>query len=141
MRYKYKKIKSFLFELQMDWVLHNDNSMLKGFHGIYELLLFFKCYLAAPRPTLRPLLRGQPHSPNVNHYFLHIRPEVHREPLSEVGSLSPVERLVGFELWTFRFWYKALTHLFQLDVLFLMQHISFLLQCRCENCPQTFILF
>ena len=28
---------------------------------------------------------------------LHIRPEGHREPRSEVGSLSPAERLVWFE--------------------------------------------
>ena len=44
-----------------------------------------------------PLSRGQPHSPDVNHCVLHFRPEGHREPHNKVGSLSPVERLVGFE--------------------------------------------
>ena len=36
-----------------------------------------------------PLSRGQPHSPDFNHCILHIRPEGHWEPHSEVGSLKP----------------------------------------------------
>ena len=43
------------------------------------LLIFCNCYLAT-------------------HFFvtaLHIRPEGHREPRNEVGSLSPAEHLVG----------------------------------------------
>ena len=87
----------------MDWVLHNDDSVLKEFHGTSELLLFLNCSLAAPLPTLGPLLRGQPHSPYVNHCVLHIRPKDHRQPHSKVGSLNLVERLVGFEPGTFRF--------------------------------------
>ena len=35
--------------------------------------------------------------------FLHFLPKSHREPCSEVGSLSPAERLVGFQPGTFRF--------------------------------------
>ena len=35
--------------------------------------------------------------------FLHIRPKGNQDPCNEVGSLSPAERLVGFELGTFRF--------------------------------------
>ena len=35
---------------------------------------------------------------------LHIQPESHWEPRNEVGSLSPAEHLVGFELETFWFW-------------------------------------
>ena len=58
-----------------------------------------------------PLSRGQPHSPDVNHCILHFRPEGHREPRSEVGSLSPVERLVGFEPGTFRFLLQRLNPL------------------------------
>ena len=34
--------------------------------------------------------------------FVQFRPEGHREPSNENGSLSPVERLVGFEPETFR---------------------------------------
>ena len=50
-----------------------------------------------------PLSRGPPHSPDVNHCVLHFRPGGHREPRNEVGSLSPVEHLVGIEPGTFRF--------------------------------------
>ena len=39
MKHKYKEM-SFLFKLQiMDWVLYDDNFVLKGFHGISEWLL------------------------------------------------------------------------------------------------------
>ena len=34
--------------------------------------------------------------------FVQVRPEGHRETRNEVGSLSLVERLVGFELGTFQ---------------------------------------
>ena len=34
--------------------------------------------------------------------FVQFRPEGHREPSNEVGSLSPVKRLVGFEPEIFR---------------------------------------
>ena len=41
---------------------------------------------------------------NINHTaFVQFWPEGHREPRNEVGSLSPAERLVGFEPGTFRF--------------------------------------
>ena len=39
----------------------------------------------------------------VNTAFVHVRPEGHREHRNEVGSLSPAERLAGFESGTFRF--------------------------------------
>ena len=65
------------------------------------LKFFFNCYLAAPRPTFGPLSRGQPHSPDVNHFVLYFRPEGHQEPPSKVGSLSPAKHLVGFEPGTF----------------------------------------
>ena len=73
-------------------------------------IFFFKkknCYLAAPRP----LSRGQPYSPDVNHCVLHFRPEGQLEPLNEVGSLSPARRLVGFALGTFRFLLERLNPL------------------------------
>ena len=40
--------------------------------------------------------------------FLQVRPEGHREPRNEVGSLSPAEGLAGFEPVTFRFWLQHL---------------------------------
>ena len=59
-----------------------------------------------------PLSRGQPHSPDVNHcVFLHFRPEGHREPRNEVGSLSLAEHLVGFEPGTFQFLLQRLNPL------------------------------
>ena len=35
--------------------------------------------------------------------FVQVQPEGHREPCKEAGSLSPAERLAGFEPGTFRF--------------------------------------
>ena len=43
--------------------------------------------------------------------FVHILPEGYREPRNEVGSVSPVERLVGFESGTFRFFLLRLNPL------------------------------
>ena len=43
------------------------------------------------------LSKGQPHSPDVNHWVLHFRPEGHREPHNEVGSLNPAIPLVELE--------------------------------------------
>ena len=68
--------------------------------------------MAAPWPTLGHYrARGQPHSPDVNHCVLHFRPEGHREPRNEVGSLSPAEHLVGFEPGAFRFLLQCLNPL------------------------------
>ena len=36
--------------------------------------------------------------------------ELHREPLNEIGSLTPAEYLVGFEPGTFQFDHNTLTH-------------------------------
>ena len=69
--------------------------------GIF--FFFFNCYLAAPRPTLGHYRGDSLTHPILITAFLHIRPEGHREPRSEVGSLGPAERLVGFEPGTFRF--------------------------------------
>ena len=61
------------------------------------LQFFFNCFLAAPQQTL-----GHYQGSSLTHTmlitaFLHIRLEGHPEPRNEVGSLSPVEHLVGFE--------------------------------------------
>ena len=45
--------------------------------------------------------------------FVYIRPEGHREPRNEVGSLSPAERLADFEPGTFRFLLQCLNPLGQ----------------------------
>ena len=42
--------------------------------------------------------------------FLYIWPQGYWEPRNKIGSLSPAERLVGFESWNFRFIHNALTH-------------------------------
>ena len=43
--------------------------------------------------------------------YVHNRPEGHREPRNEVGSLSPAEHLAGFEPGTFRFLFQCLNPL------------------------------
>ena len=64
---------------------------------------FFSCYLAAPRPTLGHYRGASLSHPILISAFLHIWPEFHREPCNEVGCLSPVEHLAGFESGTFWF--------------------------------------
>ena len=81
---------------------------LDTYHKLLFKVFFFNCYLAAPRPTFGPLSRGQPHSPDVNHFVLYFRPEGHQEPPSKVGSLSPAKHLVGFEPGTFWFLLRRL---------------------------------
>ena len=56
-----------------------------------------------PNGQLWAIIEGTDSLTNVNHCVLRLRPEGHREPCSEVESLSPAERLVGFEPGTFRF--------------------------------------
>ena len=58
---------------------------------------FLNCYLAVPRPTLGHSQGDSLTNPMLITAFVHIRPEGHREPRNKVGSLSPAERLVGFE--------------------------------------------
>ena len=51
------------------------------------------------------------HSLDVNQDVLDFRPEGHREPRNKVGSLSPAERLLGFESGTFQFLLQRLNPL------------------------------
>ena len=74
---------------------HNLHVQLEG--------VFFSCYFAAPRPALDHCQEGSLTHLMLIICILHIRPEGQREPRNEVGSLSPAERLVGFEPGTFRF--------------------------------------
>ena len=99
-----------------------------------------------PMANFGLLSRWQPHSPDVNHYVLHFRPEGHRRPRSEVGSPSPAERLVGFEPGTFRFLLQRLKPLGHSPQYEIIQHYWLWLcfnlnntkpiscfQCRCER--------
>ena len=70
---------------------------------IYIYIYIFNCYLADPRPTLGHSQGDSLTNPMLIAAFYLIRPEGHREPRNEVGSLSPAERLAGFEPGTFRF--------------------------------------
>ena len=80
-----------------------------------QTLIYWKLhtthYLAAPRPTSGNYLGDSLTHPMLITAFLHIRPEAHREPRSEVGSLSLAERLAGFEPGTFQFWSQRLNPL------------------------------
>ena len=64
------------------------------------IVIFLICYLTAPRPILE-------HNWGVNYT---ISSRSHLDPRSKVGSLSPAERLVGFEPGTFRLYHNALTY-------------------------------
>ena len=67
----------------------------------------FNCYLAVPKPTLGHYWGGSVTHPMLITELLHVRPKSHREPHNEVGSLSLAERLLGFELETFQFWWQC----------------------------------
>ena len=64
---------------------------------LFKIIIFFNCYLAAPRPTLGRCQGDSLTNPMLIIAFYLFRPEGHREPRNEVGSLSPAEHLVGFE--------------------------------------------
>ena len=71
----------------------------------------FNCYLTAPRPTFSHYRGG-----SLNHLMLitafsYFLPQGQRESQNEVGSLSPTQRLVEFELGTFRLWLQRLNPL------------------------------
>ena len=69
----------------------------------FFFFFFFSCYLVAPRPTLGHSQGDSLMNPMLIIAFYLCRPEGHREPRNEAGSLNPAKRLVGFELGTFRF--------------------------------------
>ena len=77
--------------------------------GIF--LFFFNCYLAVPRPTLSHSQGNSLTNLMLITVFVQVRPEGHWEPRNEVGSLSPAERLAGFEPGTFRFLFQCLNPL------------------------------
>ena len=64
---------------------------------LFRIIIFFNCYLVAPRPTLGHCQGDSLTNPMLIIAFYLFRPEGHREPRNEVGFLSPAEHLVGFE--------------------------------------------
>ena len=97
-------------EYLVAWMTHD-------FQIIIELVsfwyVFFYVFLAAPRPTLGHYRGSSLIHPMLITCTLDIRPEGHREPCNEVGSLGLAERLVRFEPGTFRFWSQRLNPLDQ----------------------------
>ena len=80
-------------------------------YQVWNLTFFFNCHLAVPWPTL-----GHSQGDSLTNLMLitafeQVRPEGHREPHNEVGSLSPAERPAGFEQGTFQFWFQHLNPL------------------------------
>ena len=55
---------------------------------------FFYLLFGCPMSNVGPLPRGEPHSPNYNHYNLSVSPKDHMEPRKEVDFASAVEGLV-----------------------------------------------
>ena len=93
-------------------LLTDSNHLIKdNIQFSCKCYVFFNCHLAAPRATLGHYRGGSLTHPMLNTCVLRIRPEGHREPCNEDGSLSPAERLVGFEPGTFRFWSQCLNPL------------------------------
>ena len=66
----------------------------------HAVFFFFNCYLAALRPTLGHYRGGSHTRPMLIAWALHIRPEGHRKPRNEFGSLSRAKHLVEFEFWS-----------------------------------------
>ena len=58
---------------------------------------FFNCYLGTTQPTLGHSRGNSLPNPMLIIASVQFRPEGHQELRKEVGSLSPAERLVGFE--------------------------------------------
>ena len=81
--------------------------------GLIEFWIryFFNCYLATPQPTLAHYWRNSLTHPLLITVFSHIQPKDHEEPQNKVVSLSPDERIVGFEPRTFWFWLQHLNPL------------------------------
>ena len=65
---------------------------------VFMILIYyiFKCYLAAPQPTLGPYRGDRLTNPMIIIAFLLFWPEGHQDPRNEVMFLSWAERLVGF---------------------------------------------
>ena len=108
--------------------------------------------MTAPQPTLGHYRGDSLSHPMLITCVLHIRPEGHRElmlitcvlrirpegqqkPRNEVGSLSPAERLVGFEPGTFRFLLQRLNWitLFKVSYVIVKLHNSSHLLKVCLN--------
>ena len=90
-----------------------NNSLAYGASFVYwdRRARIFLCYLATPWPTLARYRGDSLTHPILSTvFFSFVRPEGHREPRNEVGSLNPMEHLVGFEPGTFQFYHNALTH-------------------------------
>ena len=65
--------------------------------------------------------------------YVRIRPEGHREPRNEVGSLSPAERLAGFEPGTFRFLFQRLNPLGHSSQRFQLKIVGILKRSRVSQ--------
>ena len=89
--------------LMLTGYLNGPAGILDVAHPRGRFFFFFNYYLAAPRPTSGHYRGDSLTHPMLITAFVHVRPEGHREPRSEVGSLSLAERLAGFEPGTFRF--------------------------------------
>ena len=92
--------------------LNRFHTLFRCFHcWLWIINFFLNCYLAAPRPSFGHYWGGSLTHLMLITCVLYIWPEGRREPRSGVGSLSPAERLAGFEPGTFRFWSQHLNSL------------------------------
>ena len=71
---------------------------------------FFYLLFGCPTANFRPLLRGQPHSTNLNQCIIQVSTQGSLEAYNKVGSRSLAEHLLRHELGTFGFYNNTLTY-------------------------------
>ena len=76
----------------------SDRGSLQFYQKRTLAKVFFSCYLAVPRPTLGHYRGGSLTHAMLITAFLQVQPEGHCKTCNKVGSLSPANHLVGFEL-------------------------------------------
>ena len=88
----------------INWWIHFFNSSDQS-NSLFSNWNFYQIF-CFPTANFRPLSRGYPYSPDVNYCILSI--STRRSSRNEVGSLVPVECLVGFEAESFQLDYYVL---------------------------------
>lgn len=102
------------YSKRLIWEYSSNNA---SFQWIFNFFLTKRTYLVAPRPTLDHCEGDSLTQPMLITKLFKFRPESYREPLSMVGSLSPMERLGGIEPGTFRFYHYGLARGHSLQLL------------------------
>ena len=101
----------------------------------YNYILF--AIFGRSTANLGLLSRGQPRSPDVNHYilcFINFQPKGQQESRNKVESIRLFEHLVGFKPETFRFIHNAVIH--QVTLYKLLRASYGIFNSKRVTCPQ-----